>query len=153
MTEGIFALAGVVVGAVLGLATNAAIERWRHSYLRRDARTDRYAATLVEVLDTYTAFVLAWSTPANTIALGGTVDMLDPAIVAGPPGITHRRLTALTERVHIESLRLRLGEFIDTVTTAVGNGTVTFASINAWSEMGVSVAADIGAELRKLEAL
>jgi len=152
MTEGIFALAGVTLGAVLGLVTNAVIERWRHSYVRRDARADRYAATLREALDTYTTFILAWSTPANTIAHGGTVDLLDPAIIAGPPAITHQRFSAVTERIHVESIRLRMGEFIDTFMTHIANGTVTQASINASGAMGSQIADDIGTELRKLEA-
>jgi hypothetical protein len=59
MTEGIFALAGVVIGAVLGIAGTALTERWRHSYIRRDARIDRQAATLREAMDAYTQFVLA----------------------------------------------------------------------------------------------
>jgi len=148
MTEGIFALAGVVIG-LLGAAVT---ERWRHSYLRRDARTDRYAATMREALDAYTAFVLAWSPVANKIALGGTVDLLDQTIIGGPPGITHQRLAAVAERVHIDSIRERIGELVETFMTHIANGTVTAASINAAGEMGTQVAADIGTELRKLEA-
>jgi hypothetical protein len=153
MTEGIFALAGVVIGAVLGIAGTALTERWRHSYIRRDARIDRQAATLREALDAYTEFVLAWSQPANTIALGGTVDILDPAVISGRPGASHQRLTAVIERVHIEPIRLRLGVFIETVMASIANGTVTAASIEAAGEMGTQVAADIGTEIRKLEAL
>lgn len=148
MTEGIFALAGVVVG-LLGVAIT---QRWRHSYVRKDARIDRQAATLREALDAYTEFVLAWSQPANKIATGGTVDMLDPAIVAGPPGLTHRRLVAVTERVHVESIRLRLGDLVERVVTPVANGKVTAAMIDANATRGTQVAADIGTELRKLEA-
>ena len=77
----------------------------------------RYAATMREAMDAYTAFVLAWSTPANTVAHGGTVDMLDVAIINGAPGITHQRLAAVAERVHIESIRLRLSELIETFMT------------------------------------
>lgn len=153
MTEGIFALAGVVIGAVLGIAGTALTERWRHSYIRNDARTDRYAATLREALDAYTAFVLAWSEPGNTIAHGGHIDLLNPAIVAGPPGISHQRLSAVAERVHIESIRLRLGEFIETFMTHIANNTVTLASIQASGEMGSGIVADISTELRRLESL
>jgi hypothetical protein len=152
MTEGVFALAGVLLGAVLGVAGTAGLERWRHSYLRRDARIDRQAATLREALDAYTAFVLAWSQPANKIALGGTVDVLDPTIVAGPPGQTHQKLTAVTERIHVESIRLRMGDFIDRVVTPVADGKITAARIDANAAFGTQVAADIGTELRKLEA-
>jgi hypothetical protein len=56
MIEGIFALAGVVIGAVLGVAGTALTERWRHSYIRRDARIDRQTATLREALEAYTEF-------------------------------------------------------------------------------------------------
>jgi hypothetical protein len=153
MTEGIFALAGVVIGAVLGIAGTALTERWRHSYIRRDARIDRQAATLREAMDAYTQFVLAWSKPANKIALGGTVDMLDPTIVAGPPGQTHQKLTAVTERIHIESIRLRMGDFIERVVSPVAEGKITAAMIDANADFGTQVAADIGTELRKLEAL
>jgi len=153
MTEGIFALAGVVIGAVLGVAGSAITERWRHSYVRRDARIDRQAATLREVLDAYTDFVLAWSPVLDQIAHGEPVDMLDPAIIAGPPGQTHRRLTAVLERIHVESIRHRLGELVDTVVgSAVAEGRVTAASIEAAGLFGTQVAADIGTELRKLEA-
>ena len=148
MSEGIFALAGVLIG-LLGAAVT---ERWRHSYVRRDARTDRQAATMLEALNAYAAFVLAWSEPANKVARGGKVDMLDPAIVSGPPGITHQRLVAVTERVHIESIRLRLGDLVDRVVTPVANGTATAASIYSNVAFGTQVAADIGTELRKLEA-
>jgi hypothetical protein len=129
------------------------IERWRHSYIRNDARTDRQAATLREALDAYTEFVLAWSQPANKIALGGTVDMLDPTIVSGPPGLTHQRLTAVTERIHVESIRLRMGDFIDRVVRPVAEGKITAAMIDANADFGTNVAADIGTELRKLEAV
>ncbi|MHB8589800.1 MAG: hypothetical protein ACYDA0_13265 [Candidatus Dormibacteraceae bacterium] len=153
MTEGIFALVGVALGAVLGLAGTAVVERWRHSYIRRDARIDRQAATLREALDAYTDFVLAWSPVLNQIAKGVTVDMLDPAIIAGPPGQTHRRLVAVTERVHIESIRHRLGELVNTVVrSALTDGSVNAASIDAANAFGTQVAADIGTELRKLEA-
>jgi hypothetical protein len=153
MTEGIYALAGVALGAVLGLVTNAVIERWRHSYIRNDARTDRYAATLREAIDAYSEFVLAWSTASNNIALGGKVDLLDPAIISGPPGIAHRRLTGVTERIHVESIRLRLGDFLERVMTDIANGTVTAVSIDLAGQFGTEIAADIGTELRKLEAL
>lgn len=152
MTEAIIALAGVALGAVLGLVTNAVIERWRHSYVRHDARIDRQAATLREALDAYTEFVVAWAKPANEIATGGTVNMLDPLIVNGPPALTHKRLTAVTERIHVESIRLRMGDFIDRVVRPVGDGKVTAAMIDANMTLGTRVAADIGAELRKLEA-
>src|SRR2546428_3484245 len=108
MTEGIFALVGVALGAVLGVAGTAGLERWRHSYVRSDARIDRQAATLREALDTYATFVLAWSPVMSEIAHGGTVDMLDGAIIGGPPGISHQRLTVVIERIHIEPIRLRL---------------------------------------------
>lgn len=144
---------GVVAGVALGLFGNAALERWRHSYIRKDARTDRQAATLREALDAYTDFVLAWSPVLNQIAKGETVDTLDPTIIAGPPGQTHRRLTAVIERIHIESIRHRLGELVDTVVgAAVTGGPVTAASVDAFNELGTNVAADIGSELRKLEA-
>ena len=78
--------------------------------------------------------------------------MIDPAIVAGPPGLTHRRLVAVTERIHIESIRLRMGDFIDMVVRPVADGTVTAATIDSNSDFGTKVAADIGVELRKLEA-
>jgi len=148
MTEGIFALAGVLIG-LLGAAVT---ERWRHSYVRRDARTDRQAATLREALDAYTEFVLAWSSPTNKIGLGGKVDMLDPAMVAGPPGQAQQKLTAITERIHVESIRLRMGEFIDRVVRPVAEGKVTAATVEANMRLGTQVAADIGTELRKLEA-
>lgn len=143
---------GVIAGVALGLFGTAAMERWRHSYIRRDARTDRQAATLREALDAYTTFLLAWSPVMSEIAHGGTVDMLDPAIIAGPPGISHQRLTAVTERVHIEAIRLRLGEFIETVMTYIASGMVTAASIEAAGNIGTQIAVDIGTELRKLEA-
>src|SRR5438132_10025286 len=143
---------GVLAGVALGLFGNAAMERWRHSYIRKDARIDRQAATLREALDTYTAFVLAWSKPANKIALGGTVNMLDPTIVAGPPGQTHQELTAVTERIHVESIRLRMGDFIDRMVRPVADGNVTATMIDANMALGTQVAADIGADLIRLEA-
>jgi hypothetical protein len=152
VAAGIFALAGVALGAVLGLVTNAVIERWRHSYIRKDARTDRYAATLREALTAYTEFVLAWAEPANKVANGGTVDMLDPAIVAGPPAQTHQRLAAVNERIHIESIRYRLDQLVGRVVMSVAEGKVTSATIAAHEALGTQVAADIGVELRKLEA-
>jgi len=152
IAAGIFALAGVALGSVLGLVTNAVIERWRHSYIRRDVRTDRYAATLREALDAYTEFVIAWSPVSYEVATGKTVNMRDPAIVAGPPALTHRRLVAVTERVHSESIRLRLGDLIDRVVRSVADGKVTAATIDANAVFGTQVAADIGTELRELEA-
>lgn len=148
MSEGIFALLGVA----LGWLGNAALERWRHSYIRNDARIDRQAATLREALDAYTEFVIAWSPVSYQVATGKTVNMRDPAIVAGPPALTHRRVVAVTERVHIESIRLRLGDLIDRVVRSVADGKVTGASIDANAALGTQVAADIGTELRKLEA-
>jgi len=152
MTGGIFALVGVALGGVLGLAGTVAVERLHHSLIRKDARIDRQAATLREALDAYTEFVLAWSTPANKIATGGTVNMLDPAIVAGPPGLTHRRLVAVTERIHIESIRHRLGDLIDRVVRPVAAGKVTAAMIDANATLGTQISADLAAELRELEA-
>ncbi len=152
VTEGVFALVGVALGAVLGVAGTAVVERWRHSYIRKDARIDRQAATLREALDAYTEFVLAWSQPANKIALGGKVDMLDPAIVAGPPGLTHRRLVAVNERVHIESIRGRLHQLVGNVVTSVADGKVTAVTIDVNAALGTQVAKDIGTELRKLGA-
>jgi hypothetical protein len=143
---------GAIAGVALGLFGTAALERWRHSYIRRDARTDRQAATLREALDAYTAFLLAWSPVMRQVALGGTVEMIDPAIVAGPPGQTHQKLTAVTERIHVESIRLRMGDFIDRVVRPVAEGKITAAMIDANADFGTQVAADIGTELRKLEA-
>jgi len=60
MTEGIYALAGVALGAVLGFVFTTVRERWQHSDIRKDARADRQAATLHEAMDAYTEFVLAW---------------------------------------------------------------------------------------------
>lgn len=37
---------GVIARVIIGSFGNAALERWRHSYIRKDARTDRQAATL-----------------------------------------------------------------------------------------------------------
>jgi hypothetical protein len=128
------------------------MERWRHSYIRRDARTDRQAATLREALDACTTFVLAWLPVMSEIAQGGTVDMLDAAIIGGPPGISHQRLTAVAERVHIDSIRERLGELVETFMTHIANRMVTAASLEAAGLLGTQVAADIGTELRKLEA-
>jgi hypothetical protein len=142
----------VIAGVAMGLFGTAAMERWRHSYIRNDARTDRQAATLREALDAYTEFVLAWATPANKILLGGTVDMLDPAIVAGPPGLTHRRLVAVTERIHIDSIRRRLHELVGGVVMSVIDGKVTAITIDVNAELGTQLAKDIGSELRKLEA-
>jgi hypothetical protein len=142
---------GVIAGVALGLFGTAAMERWRHSYIRNDARTDRQAATLREALDAYMEFVLAWSPATNEVAQGGAVNILDTAIIAGPPGIAHRRLTAVIERIHIESVRNRLGELVESVVTSVANGTATSASVEAAGVMGTQVAADIGTELRKLE--
>jgi hypothetical protein len=79
--------------------------------------------------------------------------MLDPTIVAGPPGQTHQKLTAVTERIHIESIRLRMGDFIERVVSPVAEGKITAAMIDANADFGTQVAADIGTELRKLEAL
>ncbi len=143
---------GVIAGVALGLFGNAAMERWRHSYIRRDARIDRQAATLREALDAYTEFVIAWSPVSYQVATGKTIDMRDPAIVAGPPALTHRKLVAVTERVHIASIRLRLGDLIDRVVRSVADGKVTAASIDANAALGTQVAADIGTELRNLEA-
>lgn len=148
MYEGLYALGGVAIG----LAGTALIERWRHSYVRKDARTDRQAATLRVALDAYSEFVLAWSALSNKVALGGKVDILDPAVVAGPPGQTHRRLVGVTERVHVESIRLRLGDLIARVVTPVADGKLTADAIAANTKLGTEVAADIGAELRRLEA-
>lgn len=143
---------GVSIGAVIGLFGNAAVERWRRTSIRKDARTDRQAATLREALDVYTEFVLAWAPLANRIALGGTVDIRDADVVAGPPGQTHRRLVAVTERVHIESIRYRLGQFTESVVVPVANNKVTATMIDANATLGTEVAADIGTELRRLEA-
>lgn len=143
---------GVIAGVALGLFGNAAMERWRHSYIRRDARIDRQAATLREALEAYTEFVIAWSSVSYQVATGQTVNMRDPAIVTGPPALTHRRLVAVTERVHIESIRLRMGDLVDSVVRSVADGKVTAASIDANATLGTQVAADIGTELRKLEA-
>jgi len=143
---------GVIAGVALGLFGNAALERWRHWYTRKDARTDRQAATLREALDAYATFVLAWSPVMGEIAHGGTVDMLDAAIIGGPPGISHLRLTVVIERIHIEPIRLRLGGLVDTVMTHIANGAVTAAFVNEAGELGAQLAADIGTELRKLEA-
>jgi hypothetical protein len=79
--------------------------------------------------------------------------MRDRSVVGGAPGRTHQRLTAVTERIHIESIRLRMGELVERVVMAVANGTVTAATIDANMAFGTQVAADIGTELRKLEAL
>ena len=152
MTEGIFALAGAALGAVIGFVGTAVTQRWRHSYVRRDARADRQAATLREALDAYTAFLLAWSPVMSQVALGGTVEMIDPAIVAGPPGQTHQKLTVVTERIHVEAIRLRMGDFIDRMVRPVAEGKMTAAMIDANTDFGTKVAADIGVELRKLEA-
>ncbi len=152
MTEGAYALAGVALGAVLGVAGTVLAERWRHSDIRKDARTDRQAATLREALDTYTEFVRVWGAVSNTIANGGTVNMLDPAILTGPPGQTHSRMVAVTERIHVESIRDRLHQVVTNVVTAVANGKLTAAMIGANMTLGTQVAADIGTELRKLEA-
>src|SRR5205814_8999576 len=100
----------------------------------------------------YADFVLAWSPVMNQIAHGGTIDLLDPAIIAGPPGISHQRLVAVTERVHIESIRLRLGGLVESVMTSIANGTVTAASIESAGELGTVIGADIGTELRTPEA-
>jgi hypothetical protein len=78
--------------------------------------------------------------------------MRDSAIVAGLPALKPRRLVAVTERVHIESIRLRLGDLIDRVVRSVADGKVTAASIDANAALGTQVAAAIGTELRKLEA-
>jgi len=152
VAAGIFALAGVALGAVLGLVTNAVIERWRHSYIRRDARIDRQAATLREALEGYTDFMLAWSLYQNRVATGKKVDILDPTIVAGAPGLTHKKLVAVNERIHIESIRHRMGLFIESVVIPVQQGTVTADSIDATGVVGTQLAVDIGTELRKLEA-
>jgi hypothetical protein len=152
MNEGLFALAGVALGAILGLVTNALIERWRHSYIRNDARTDRRAATLREALDGYNDFMLAWALYQNRVATGTKVDLLDPAIVAGAPGITHKKLVAVNERIHIESIRHRVGLFIESVVVPVQNGTVTAKSIDVTGVMGTQLGVDIGTELRRLEA-
>lgn len=139
---------GVIAGVVLGLFG----ERWRHSYIRNDASTDRQAATLREALDAYTAFVLAWAPLSFEVAQGKPVDMRDPSVVGGPPGLTHQRLAAVNERIHIESIRLRMGELVARVVMAVANGKVTAATVEANAAFGTQVAADIGTELRKLEA-
>ena len=46
-----------------------------------------------------------------------------------------------------------MGELVARVVMAVANGTVTAATIDANAAFGTQVAADIGSELRKLEAL
>ncbi len=148
MTEGAYALVGVALGAVLGVAGTAVVER----HIRKDARTDRRAATLREALEAYTEFVIAWSPVSYQVATGKTVDMRDPAIVAGPPALTHRRLVAVTERVHIESIRHRPATLIDNVVRSVADGKVSPTTIDANAALGTQVAADIGTELRKLEA-
>lgn len=154
MTEGIFALVGVVIGAVLGIAGTALTERWRHSYIRNDARADRQAATLREALSAYAAFIHAWAPVLNQMAKGAKVDILAPEFVAGPPGETQRGLVAVTQRIHIESLRHRLSQVIDMVAEAAvrGGRDVNVAWMGALDELGTKVAADIGTELRKLEA-
>src|SRR5439155_9742411 len=104
MTEGIFALVGVGLGAVLGFVGTAVAERWRHSYIRNDARTDRQAATLREALEAHTEFVHAWTPLANQIAKGMPVTMLDPAGSCWPPRANtskdRRRDRAHPHRVH-----------------------------------------------------
>jgi hypothetical protein len=46
-----------------------------------------------------------------------------------------------------------MGDFIDRVVRPVADGKVTAALIDANMTLGTQVAADIGTELRKLEAL
>jgi hypothetical protein len=152
MSEGIFALAGVVVGAVLGIAGTALTERWRHSYIRNDARSDRYAATLREALEAYAEFVHAWTPLADQIAQGKPVTMVDPDVLTGLPGLTHRRIAAVIERIHIESIRQGLNQLVVSVVTSVADGKVNVATIDAWTVLGSQLNADIGSELRKLEA-
>jgi hypothetical protein len=148
MTEGFFALAGVVIG----LAGTLLIARWNHSDIRKDARTDRQAATLHEALQAYPEFVHAWTPVANQIAKGTPVTMLDPSVLTGPPGIAHRRIAAVIERIHIDSLRQGLNDLVVSVVTSVVEGHVNVAMIEAWTALGSQLNEDIGTELRKLEA-
>lgn len=69
----------VIAGVALGLFGNAAMERWRHSYIRKDARADRYAATLREAQAAIGDFMLAWSPLIWQAAQGNPADLLDPA--------------------------------------------------------------------------
>src|SRR5258708_5663009 len=101
MTEGIFALLGVA----LGWLGNAALERWRHSYIRTDARIDRQAATLRDAQAAIGDFMLAWSPLTSATALGNPPNLLAAAISGGPPGISYRNLLTVAERVHVEAIR------------------------------------------------
>jgi hypothetical protein len=143
---------GVVAGVVLGLFGTAVIERWRHSYIRKDARTDRQAATLREAQEAYAEFVHAWTPLADQIAQGKPVTMVDPDVLTGLPGLTHRRIAAVIERIHIESIREGLNQLVVSVVTSVADGKVNAATVDAWTALGSELNADIGTELRKLEA-
>ncbi len=152
MTEGVFALVGVALGAVLGMAGTAVVERWRHSYIRTDARIDRQAATLREAQVAIGDFMLAWSPLAWQMAQGNPPNLLDPANSSGPPGISHRKLLAVAERVHIELIRDKMHKLAADEIALAKALPVNLNAYPAVADLQNQLITDIGTELRKLEA-
>ncbi len=153
MTEGIFALIGVVIGAALGVAGTALTERWSHSYVRNDARTDRRAATLREAQDAIGDFMLAWSPLTWATAQGNPPNLLDAAVSGGPPGVSHRRLVAVAERIHVEAIRDNMHKLAAdemALARALPQNPLAYAAVG---DLQTELITEIGAELRRLEAL
>src|SRR5712691_2870318 len=140
---------GVVAGVALGLFGNAAMERWRHSYLRRDARIDRQAATLREAQVAIGDFMLAWSPLTWASAQGNPPNLLDAAISGGPPGISHRKLLTVAERVHVEAIRDKMHKLAaDEMALAKAPNLIAYAAVNV---LQTELITEIGGALRKLE--
>jgi hypothetical protein len=96
--------------------------------------------------------VHAWTPLADQIAQGKPVTMVDPDVLTGLAGLTHRRIAAVIERIHIESIRQGLNQLVVSVVTSVTDGQVNVATVEKWTALGSQLNAEIGTELRKLEA-
>jgi hypothetical protein len=148
MSDGIFALLGVA----LGWLGNAALERWRRSGVRTDARTDRQAATLREAQVAIGDFMLAWSPLTWATAQGNPPNLLDAAVSGGPPGISHRRLPMIAERVHVEPIRDKMHKLATdemALARALPDDPQEYVAV---ADLQDELITGIGAELRKLEA-
>jgi hypothetical protein len=143
---------GVIAGVALGLCGNAAMERWRHSYIRNDARTDRQAATLREAQVAIGDFMLAWSPLTWQAAQGNPPNLLDPANSGGPPGVSHRKLLAVAERVSVEAIRDKMHKLAAdemALAKALPQNPQDYVAVG---DLQNELITDIGTELRRLEA-
>jgi len=148
VSDGIFALLGVA----LGFFGNAAIERWRRSAVRKDARTDRQAATLREAQGAIGDFMLAWSPLTWATPQGNPPNLLDAAVSSGPPGISHRALLTVAERVHIEAIRDKMHQFASDEMALARALPQNPQNTSPSPILQNQLITEIGTELRKLEA-